>query len=88
LHIFNIMKIRRISSSEKEKNKLMMTINVCSLKTRVVWIMMVIEEGSTRAWTRWTIHQWRASGKLGVDVPYVMEKRQVDIWVWDINHAM
>jgi hypothetical protein len=27
------------------------TINVCVLKTqRIVWIMMVIEEGSTKAW--------------------------------------
>jgi hypothetical protein len=34
LHIFNVMKIRRISSSEKEENELMMTINVCSLKTQ------------------------------------------------------
>jgi hypothetical protein len=34
LHIFNVMKIRRISSSEKEENELMTTINVCSLKTQ------------------------------------------------------
>jgi hypothetical protein len=64
-------------------------INVCSLKAqRVVWIMMVIEEGSTRTWPRWIIHQRRASGRLGVEVPDVMEKRQVDVWVRDINHAM
>jgi hypothetical protein len=32
---------------KKEENKLMMIINIRLLKTqRVVWIMMVIEEGS------------------------------------------
>jgi hypothetical protein len=44
------MKTRGISSSEKEENELMMTTKVCLLKTqRVMWIMMVIEEGSIRA---------------------------------------
>jgi hypothetical protein len=34
----------------KEENELIIIINVNSLKIqRVVWIMMVIEEGSTRA---------------------------------------
>jgi hypothetical protein len=65
------------------------TINVCSLKTqRVVWMMMGIEEWSTRIWPRWTIHWRRESGRLGIEVPDVMEKRQVDVWVRDINHAM
>jgi hypothetical protein len=37
----------------KEENELMIIINVSSLKTQsVVWIMVVIEEGSTRAWMR------------------------------------
>jgi hypothetical protein len=35
---------------------------------------MVIEEGLTRAWPRWTMHRRRASGSLGVEEPYVMEK--------------
>jgi hypothetical protein len=54
----------------------------------VVWIMMVIEEGSIRAWSRWTIHQKRARRRLGVEVPAVMEKGQVNAWVKDINHAI
>jgi hypothetical protein len=63
--------------------------NVCSLKAqRVVWIMIVIEEGSTRAWPQWTIHQRRASERLGIEVLDLMEKRQEDIWVQDIDHAM
>jgi hypothetical protein len=50
-------------------------INLCSLKTqKVVWIMMVIEEWSTRAWSRWTIHQKRAIESLDVEVPDIMEK--------------
>jgi hypothetical protein len=50
-------------------------INMSSLKThRVVWIMIVIKEGPTRAWLRWTIHQRRACGRLGGEVPNVMEK--------------
>ncbi len=53
-----------------------------------VWDKMVVEEGLTRTWPWWTIHRRRASGRLGVEVPDVMEKRQVDVWVWDINHAM
>jgi hypothetical protein len=35
----------------KEENELIIIINVSSLKTQsVVWIIMVIEEGSIRAW--------------------------------------
>jgi hypothetical protein len=57
-----------------------MTINICPLKTqRVVWIMMVIEEGSTRAWPWVIIHWRRASGRLGVEVQDVMEKKQVNV---------
>jgi hypothetical protein len=57
-----------------------MTTNICPLKTqRVVWIMMVIEEGSTRAWPRVIIHWRRASGRLGVEVQDVMEKKQVNV---------
>jgi hypothetical protein len=70
LHILNVIKTRRTSSSKKEENELMMIINISTLKTqRVVWIMMVIEEGSIRAWSWWTIHQRRASGSLDVEVP-------------------
>ena len=39
-----------------------------------VWDMMVVEEGLTRTWPRWTMHRRRASGSLGVEVPDVMEK--------------
>jgi hypothetical protein len=47
------MKIRRISSSEKEDNELMTDYQYMLIEyTRVVWITMVIEEGSTRAWPR------------------------------------
>jgi hypothetical protein len=39
--------------SFREENELIIIINVSSLKTQsVVWIMMVIEEGSTRAWSQ------------------------------------
>jgi hypothetical protein len=47
------MKIRRISSSEKEDNELMTDYQYMLIEyTRVVWITMVIEEGSIRAWPR------------------------------------
>jgi hypothetical protein len=36
--------------------------------------MMVVEEGLKRTWLPRTIHQRRASGDLGVEVPDVMEK--------------
>jgi hypothetical protein len=35
---------------------------------------MVIEEGSTRDWPQWTIHQRRASRSLNIEVSDVMEK--------------
>jgi hypothetical protein len=35
---------------------------------------MIVEEGLIRIWPRWTIHRRRASGSLGVEEPYVMEK--------------
>jgi hypothetical protein len=39
------MKIRRISSSEKEDNELMTDYQYMLIEyTRIVWIMMVIEE--------------------------------------------
>jgi hypothetical protein len=35
----------------KEENEFIIIINVSSLKTQiVVWIMIVIDEGSTKAW--------------------------------------
>jgi hypothetical protein len=34
---------------------------------------MVVEEGLTRTWPRWTMHRRRASGSLDVEKPYVME---------------
>jgi hypothetical protein len=47
------IKTRRTSLRKKEENELIRIINVSSLKTqRVVRIMIVIEEGSTRAWSR------------------------------------
>jgi hypothetical protein len=71
------IKTRRTSLRKKEENELIRIINVSSLKTqRVVRIMIVIGEGSTRAWSWWTIYQRRVSGRLGVEVPDVMEKRK------------
>jgi hypothetical protein len=35
---------------------------------------MVVEEGLTRTWPRWTMHRRRASESLDVEEPYVMEK--------------
>jgi hypothetical protein len=35
---------------------------------------MVVEEGLIRTWPRWTMHQRRASGILGVEESYVMKK--------------
>jgi hypothetical protein len=35
---------------------------------------MVVEEGLIRTWSRWTMHQRKASGSLVVEEPYVMEK--------------
>jgi hypothetical protein len=47
------IKIRRTSLRKKEENELIWIFNVSSLKTqRVVRIMIVIEEGSTGAWSR------------------------------------
>jgi hypothetical protein len=55
-------------------------------KTRSdVWDMMVVEEGLTRTWSWWTRHRRRASGSLGVEVPYVIEKGK---WMFNPkNHA-
>jgi hypothetical protein len=39
-----------------------------------VWDKIVVEEGLTRTWSRWTMHQRRASGSLDAEKPYVMEK--------------
>jgi hypothetical protein len=41
---------------------------------------MIVDEGLTRTWPRWTMHQRRASGNLGVEEPYVMEK---DKWMFN-----
>jgi hypothetical protein len=38
------------------------------------WDKIVVEEGLTRTWPRWTIHWRRASGSLGVKESYVMDK--------------
>jgi hypothetical protein len=47
------IKIRRTSLRKKEENEFIWIFNVSSLKTqRVVRIMIVIEEGSTGAWSR------------------------------------
>jgi hypothetical protein len=47
-----------------------------------VWDMMVVEEGLTRTWPRWTMHRRRASGSLGVEVPDVMEKGK---WIFEFE---
>jgi hypothetical protein len=41
---------------------------------------MVVEKGLTRTWSRWTMHQRRASESLSVEEPYVMEK---DKWMFN-----
>jgi hypothetical protein len=41
---------------------------------------MVVEEGLTRTWPRWTTHQRRASESLGIEEPYVMEKGK---WIFN-----
>jgi hypothetical protein len=59
------MKIRRISSSEKEENELMTTINVCSLKTQELcgswWWLKKDQQG------------------LGRDEPYIGEEQVEDL---------
>jgi hypothetical protein len=40
----------------------------------IVWEKIVVEEGLTKTWPRWTIHRRRASGSLGIKEPYVMKK--------------
>jgi hypothetical protein len=37
------------------------------------WDKKVVEEELRRSWPRWTIHQRREGGSLGVEKPYVME---------------
>jgi hypothetical protein len=44
---------------------------------------MVVEEGLTRTWSRWTMHQRRASESLSVEEPYVMEK---DKWMFNLRN--
>jgi hypothetical protein len=39
-----------------------------------MWDKIVLEEGLTTAWPRWTMHQRRASRSLDDDESYVMEK--------------
>jgi hypothetical protein len=47
------IKTRRTSLRKKEENELIRITNVSSLKTqRIVRIIIVIKEGSTRAWSR------------------------------------
>jgi hypothetical protein len=41
---------------------------------------MVVEEGLTKTWSRWTMHQRRASGSLDVEEPYMMEKGK---WIFN-----
>jgi hypothetical protein len=54
IHMANMishLECHRDKKNFKEENELIIIINVSSLKTQsVVWIMTVIEEGSTRAW--------------------------------------
>jgi hypothetical protein len=45
-----------------------------------VWDKKVDEEGLTRTWPRWTIHRRRASGSLGIEKSYVMEKGK---WIFN-----
>jgi hypothetical protein len=48
-----------------------------------VWDMMVLEEGLTRTWPRWTMHRRRPSGSLHVEVPDVMEKGK---WMFNLRN--
>jgi hypothetical protein len=41
---------------------------------------MVVDEGLTRTWLRWTIHRRSASMRLGLEAPDVMEKSK-----WMLN---
>jgi hypothetical protein len=47
------------------------------------WGKIVVEEGLTRTWSRWTIHRRRASGSLGVKEPYVMENGK---WMFNLRN--
>jgi hypothetical protein len=38
------------------------------------WNKILVEKGLTRTWPWWIIHRRRASGSLGNDEPYVIEK--------------
>jgi hypothetical protein len=44
---------------------------------------MVLEEGLTGTWPRWTMHQRRASGSLSVEESYVMEKEK---WMFNLRN--
>jgi hypothetical protein len=44
---------------------------------------MVVEEGLTRTWPRWTMHRRRASGSLGIEEPYVIEKGK---WMFNLRN--
>jgi hypothetical protein len=44
---------------------------------------MVVEEGLTRTWSRWTMHQRRASRSLDVEVPDVMKKGK---WMFNMRN--
>jgi hypothetical protein len=48
-----------------------------------VWDKIVVEEWLIRTWSRWIIHQRRASGSLGVKEPYVMEKGK---WMFNLRN--
>jgi hypothetical protein len=48
---------------------------------------MVVEEGLTRTWPRWTMHQRRTSQSLGVEEPDIMEKGKWMFNLWNqANH--
>jgi hypothetical protein len=44
------------------------------------WDKIIIEEGLIRTWSRWTIHQRRASRSLGIKEPNVIEKGK---WIFN-----
>jgi hypothetical protein len=44
---------------------------------------MVVKEGLTRTWSRWTMHQRRASESLDVEEPYVMKKGK---WMFNLKN--
>jgi hypothetical protein len=44
---------------------------------------MIVEEGLTRTWLRWTMHQRRASRSLGTEELYVMEKGK---WMFNLKN--